>query len=156
MKISLQKATNRDAAEIHSMQIRSFKTLLDKYQDFDTNPGNEGIDRIIERIAQDFTDYYIVKVGVESVGAIRVVRLDQGQRCRISPIFILPQYQGMGIAQQVFAEIEQRYQPTHGWELDTILEENGNCCLYEKMGYLRTGKTHKMNDRMTLVFYEKH
>jgi GNAT superfamily N-acetyltransferase len=156
MKISLQKATNQDAEEIHSMQICSFRSLLEKYQDFDSSPGNENIDKVRERIAQDFTDYYIVKDGENTVGAIRIARLDNGNRCRISPIFILPQYQGMGIAQQVFAEVEQRYQPIHGWELDTILEETGNCYLYEKMGYLKTGKIHKINDRMTLVFYEKH
>lgn len=39
--------------------------------------------------------------------------------------------------------------------LDTILQEKGNCYLYEKMGYRKTGKTEKINDRLTLVFYEK-
>jgi len=156
MKISLQKATIVDAGEIHSMQIRSFRSLLEKYQDFETNPGNETIDRIIERISQDFTDFYIIKSGENSVGAIRVVRLSNGDRCRISPIFILPQFQGRGLAQQVFSEVEQRYRPVNGWELDTILEEAGNCYLYEKVGYAKTGRTRKINNRMTLVFYEKH
>lgn len=41
------------------------------------------------------------------------------------------------------------------WELDTILQEEGNCYLYEKMGYHRTGKTVAINDKLTLVFYEK-
>ncbi|MEE3499688.1 MAG: N-acetyltransferase, partial [Ruminococcus bromii] len=30
-----------------------------------------------------------------------------------------------------------------------------NCYLYEKLGYLQTGKTEQINDRMTIVFYEK-
>lgn len=156
MKISLQKATIADAGEIHFMQICSFGSLLEKYKDFDTNPGNETIDRVIERISQEFTDFYIIKSGENSVGAIRVVRLSNGDRCRISPIFILPQFQGKGIAQQVISEVEQRYRPINGWELDTILEETGNCYLYEKVGYKKTGKTEKINDRTTLVFYEKH
>ena len=42
-----------------------------------------------------------------------------------------------------------------GWELDTILQEAGNCHLYEKMGYRQTGKTTVINDKMTLVFYQK-
>ena len=41
------------------------------------------------------------------------------------------------------------------WELDTILQEKGNCHLYEKMGYRKTGKMEKVNERMTLVFYRK-
>lgn len=156
MNIGLQKATIVDAGEIHSMQICSFRSLLEKYQDFDTNPGNETVDRVIERLSQDFTDFYIIKNGENAVGAIRVVKLHNGDRCRISPIFVIPQFQGRGIAQQVFSEIEQRYRPMNGWELDTILEETGNCHLYEKLGYAKTGRTHKINDRMTLVFYEKH
>lgn len=41
------------------------------------------------------------------------------------------------------------------WELDTILQEPKNCYLYEKLGYRQTGKTEVVNDRLTLVSYEK-
>ena len=49
----------------------------------------------------------------------------------------------------------ERIHGRYGWELDTILQEKGNCYLYEKMGYKATVKTEKINDKMTLVFYEK-
>ena len=39
--------------------------------------------------------------------------------------------------------------------LDTIQEEAGNCHLYEKIGYKKSGRTEVINERMTLVFYEK-
>jgi hypothetical protein len=39
--------------------------------------------------------------------------------------------------------------------LDTILQEAGNCYLYEKLGYKKTGKTEKINDKMDIVYYEK-
>ena len=41
------------------------------------------------------------------------------------------------------------------WSLDAILEEKGNCYLYEKMGYHKTGKLWKINEKMTIVYYEK-
>lgn len=41
------------------------------------------------------------------------------------------------------------------WQLDTILEEKGNCHLYEKFGYRKTGKFEKISDIETIVFYEK-
>jgi len=44
---------------------------------------------------------------------------------------------------------------SENWELDTILEEAGNCYLYEKMGYRKTDKVEKINEKMTLVFYKK-
>ncbi|MDF2504080.1 MAG: acetyltransferase [Clostridium sp.] len=75
---------------------------------------------------------------------------------RVSPVFVLPEYQGIGIAQKVFQIVEQIYCNVHVWELDTILQEQGNCYLYEKLGYERTGKTEIINSKMTLVYYEKH
>ncbi|WP_094606517.1 GNAT family N-acetyltransferase [Sporomusa silvacetica] len=67
---------------------------------------------------------------------------------RISPIFILPKHQGKGIAQKVFQMLEQRYKDAKNWELDTILQEQGNCYLYEKLGYK---KMKSINSIMTLV-----
>ncbi len=50
MKVRLVPVTVKDVKELHSMQIKAFKELLDKYQDFDTNPGNESIENIKEII----------------------------------------------------------------------------------------------------------
>jgi GNAT superfamily N-acetyltransferase len=155
MDITLEKASVENADEIHQMQIKSFKKLLDKYQDYDTNPGNETIDRIITRINQKITDYYIIKYNNISVGAIRIINLDDGKINRISPVFILPDFQNKGIAQRVFEIIEERYKPQNGWILDTILQEEGNCYLYEKVGYKKTGKIEKINEKMDIVHYEK-
>ncbi|GHU90299.1 acetyltransferase [Spirochaetia bacterium] len=155
MDIILVKATPENAQEIHQMQIKSFKNLLDKYKDYDTNPGNENIERVLARINQETTDYYIIKMGNISVGAIRINKLENGLKCRISPIFILPEYQNKSIAQKVFKIIEEKYKPKNGWILDTILQEEGNCHLYEKMGYKKTGMTHKINEKMDIIGYEK-
>jgi hypothetical protein len=58
------------------MQLKSFRKLLDKYQDYDISPGNEPIDKIIARIDQKETDFYIIKYNDISVGAIRIIKLD--------------------------------------------------------------------------------
>ena len=155
MKIELQRATITDAKIIYDMQIASFNSLLDKYQDFDTNPGAEPLEKVINRLNEQWTHFYIIYYERKTVGAVRIVLKDNGNRCRISPLFILPEYQNKGIAQEVFKIIETEYRPQNGWELDTILEEQGNCHLYEKMGYKRTGEYKKINNRMTLVYYEK-
>ena len=155
MNITLRKATVEDAGEIHAMQVLAFRPLLERYQDPETNPGSEGLERVFERLRQEATDYYLVGQGARTVGAVRVVRMRGGDRCRISPIFILPGFQNQGLAQEVFSELERLYSPAEGWELTTILEEPRNCHLYEKLGYRKTGTFQKVNERMTLVFYEK-
>ena len=50
MKIWLEKATNNDAQSIFDIQIKAFMPLLDKYKDYETNPANETIERVITRI----------------------------------------------------------------------------------------------------------
>lgn len=154
MNIQLIKADLCDAYVIHDMQIKAFLPLLEKYQDDDTSPANETVDHIIFRLNQPTTDYYLINRGDRHVGAIRIVHKEE-KNYRISPIFILPEFQGQKIAQKVFAIIEDLYDDAHRFELDTILEEQGNCYLYEKLGYKKTGQRLKINDRMTIVYYEK-
>ncbi|WP_337100087.1 GNAT family N-acetyltransferase [Paenibacillus sp. YIM B09110] len=154
MDITLFKSGLNEASAIHEMQIKAFKPLLNKYQDYDTSPANESLERIIDRLKQSFADYYIIKSSNLSVGAIRIVR-KENQTYRVSPIFILPDYQGKGIAQKVFSIIEETYNDARLWELDTFVQEQGNCYLYEKLGYQKTGELKQINDKMTIVFYEK-
>lgn len=153
--MELLRADIEDAEELHAMQIESFRELLDIYQDFDTNPGCEPVEKVEFRLRQDFTYYYFICLGTRKVGAIRIVdRKENGVNKRISPIFILPEFRGQGIAQKAIRMCEELH-GSEGWELDTILQEPKNCYLYEKMGYRRTGAEKVINDKLTLVFYEK-
>lgn len=155
MEVSLCKADLKDAVTIHEMKVKAFMPLLEKYQDFETSPANETVERIITQINQSFTDYFIIHHLEVAVGGIRVVKKDN-QIYSISPIFILPEHQGKGIAQKVFTIVERIYDDAKSWKLGTILQEKGNCYLYEKIGYKKTGATKVINDKMTMVFYEKH
>ncbi len=155
MEVNLVRADVSHAGEIHAMQIEAFRGLLEKYQDFSTNPGAESVEKVEVRLKQDTTYYYFICLGETKVGAVRVVDTkESGKNKRISPIFILPQFQGRGIAQEAIRLCEEAHGREH-WELDTILQEPGNCHLYEKMGYRRTGRTKVINAGLTLVFYQK-
>lgn len=155
MEIKLLRANVDDAKELHAMQIKSFRELLEKYQDFDTNPGNETVEKVEMRLKQDSTYFYFICIGLQKVGAIRIVdKKEYGSNKKISPIFILPEFQGQGIAQKAIRLCEKMH-GNEDWKLDTILQEPKNCHLYEKMGYRQTGKTKVINDKLTLVFYKK-
>ena len=155
VEVKLLRANISDAKEIHAMQVEAFKELLEKYQDFDTNPGNESVEKVEARLKQDFTFYYFICIGQQKAGAIRIVdKKENGKNKRISPIFVLPEFQGKGVAQKAIRLCEEMH-GNENWELETILQEPKNCHLYEKMGYCQTGKTKVINERLTLVFYEK-
>lgn len=154
-EIKLIRTGIDDAEKLWKMQVEAFQGLYEKYQDAETSPATEKIDKIIMRLKQPFTYYYFIEANGIIAGAIRVVdKREAGGAKRISPVFIMEEYRNKGYAQRALQLVEE----VHGgsnWELDTILQEKGNCHLYEKMGYHQTGKTEKISDKMTLVVYKK-
>ena len=153
--IRLKRAAPDDAGRIQAMLKESFAGLLETYQDYETSPATMTADAVRLRLEQPQTYYYFIIADGETVGGIRVVDFkDEQTRKRISPLFVLPAYRNRGIAQKAIARAEEMHGPAH-WMLDTVLQEKGNCHLYEKMGYHQTGRTQVVNERMTLVYYEK-
>ena len=153
-KVSLIAAGKDDMQTIWEMQVEAFSELLNKYQDYDMSPAAESLEKVMARYEQPWTTYFFISNGDENIGAIRIVDKKDGSRKRISPIWIMPTYRNKGFAQAAIIAAEKMYGSNH-WCLDTILQESGNLHLYEKMGYHRTGKIEKVNDRMDIVFYEK-
>lgn len=92
-------------------------------------------------------------------GAIRIrhyqgnIRLSNANW--ISPVFVIPAFQNHGIAQKAIQKAFALYPQIITWKLDAIKQEAGNCHLYEKCGFVRTGKEHIVNEYMTLVVYER-
>ncbi len=153
--MNLTRIGIEDAGKLWNMQVEAFQDLYAKYQDTETSPATEKIEKIVMRLRQPFTYYYFIEIDDVAVGAIRVVDMKkQEMPKRISPIFICKEHRGKGYAQKAIMLVEE----IHGrqnWELDTILQEKGKCHLYEKMGYYQTGKREIVNEKMTLVFYKK-
>lgn len=154
MKNILRLIDKKECEKLWEMQVEAFSDLLEKYRDYDISPANEPMSRVMERLEQPFTYYYFIMDGDTAVGAVRVVDMKDGSPKRISPIFIMKEHRGKGFAKAAIRAVEKLH-GTENWSLDTILQEEGNCRLYEKMGYRRTGETQVINERMTLVFYEK-
>ena len=153
-EIELVKAQIGDEELIHKMKYDSFLPLYNHYQDTKTSPVKEPISKVIAHLKSDNCDYYVIKHNNLPVGAVRVV--SEGENTyRISPLFIIPEYQNKGIGQAVINMLFDKYNAAAKWILSTIKEEKGNCHLYEKCGFVRTGKEEIINDRMTIVYYEK-
>ncbi len=154
MDIVLKKARTKDSKLIHEMQVMAFSELLKKYKDYETNPAAESLQSIEIKMAQTFTTYYIAFLENMHIGVIRVVRLNDNIY-RISPMFVLPEYQGNGYSQQIIKHVESIYPHAKRWELDTIKQEDKLCYLYEKMGYIASGKEEDIFEGMTITHYEK-
>ena len=154
MKIELLKATESDIKEIWKMQVEAFKGLLEKYQDYDMSPATESYENVLNKYKQPWTSFYFISRNIEKVGAVRVIDKKDGSRKRIAPIWIMPDFRNQGLAQLAMREVEKLYD-SHHWQLDTILQEEGNIYLYEKLGYKRTGEIENIKDGMDIVYFHK-
>ncbi len=154
MNIELVRINVDDTEKLWTMQVQAFQKLLERYQDFETNPANETKEKIKTKLLQEYTFFYYIYKDKDIVGAVRVIDKKDGSRKRIAPMFIMEKFRNKGIAQKTFCEIE-RIHGKENWELDTIFQEKGNCYLYEKLGYIRIGEIERINDRMEIVHYIK-
>lgn len=141
-----------EAQALWQMQVQAFSGLLEKYRDYGTSPAAEKLEKVQARLSDGSFFYFICKGG-EKVGAIRIVVGEDGTK-RISPLFIMQRFRRKGYAMQAI-RLAENLHGEHNWALETILQEKGNCRLYEKLGYKPTGKVHKINDKMDLVSYIK-
>lgn len=158
--IELKLVTEAEAECLHRLQIEAFMPLYEKYQDDESSPAKESLERVTEKIVEVNSDFYFIMFAGEEIGGVRV-RWHQGETVFenvnwISPIFIIPEFQNKGIASKVIEQLFDIYPNTIEWRLDTIKQEPGNCHLYEKCGFVRVGDDIVVNEKMTLVNYVKN
>ena len=154
-RIFLEEVKEDELELLLKMQVESFMPLYEKYHD-ECSPAIESIEKIKARAAvPNRTYYFIVKDGAR-VGVINVGHNDPNEKevSFISPIFVLPKYWNQGIAYATIQKVFKMYPEVKTWKLDTILQEKGNCHLYEKCGFVRVGEEKIINDKMTLIDYE--
>lgn len=154
-EVELVLATEKDAELLHQIKYAAFLPLYEKYHDDETNPVKEPFEKIIRCIQEKKSDYFLVRVKNEAVGGVRVVE-KQDRVFHISPIFILPEFQNQGIGFAAIQKLFTIYPQATTWRLDTILQEKGNCLLYEKCGFVKTGKKKVRKEGLTLIDYEKN
>ena len=156
-RVKLEEVRTDEIQQLYDMQVESFMPLYEKYHD-DMSPAVESIERVRARAASANRKYYFIVKDGARVGAINVgqKQSDPETDCLyISPLFILPKYQNQGIGYAAIQKAFLLYPDALVWKLDTILQEPRNCHLYEKCGFVRVGEEEIINDKMTLVDYER-
>lgn len=153
--IDLSPFRPQDIDIVFAIQQAAFKPLYEKYLDDETSPYKESKETVLRKYTRPGTVGYLFLLDGTAVGTVRIGIDEENASGRVSALCVLPQYQGRGIAQSALAQIERLNPEIGRWTLDTIAQEPGNCHLYEKLGYRRTGKTEAVSGSMTIVFYEK-
>ena len=73
MEITLVRANIQDAENLWKMQIAAFQDLYAKYQDHETSPATETLEKTILRLEQPYTYFYYINVEDSIIGAMRVI-----------------------------------------------------------------------------------
>lgn len=154
MSVKLVRAGVEGAERLWKMQVSAFAKLYNKYKDTETSPAAEPLEKVKARLLQPFTFFYYIVDDGTTVGAIRIIDHKDGTCKRISPVFIMPEFRNRGYAQAAIMAAEALHGSSN-WFLDTILQESGNCHLYEKMRYHQTGTQRIINENMTLIDFRK-
>lgn len=156
-RVRLEEVRDEELPLLHSMQVESFLPLYEKYRDAGS-PAIEPLEKLRARAADPRRKYYFIVKDGARVGAINIGRrelFDGDFEQRISPLFILPRYQRQGIGSTAIWKAFALHPEATCWRLETIKQEPGNCRLYEKCGFVRTGEEQNVNENMTLITYER-
>lgn len=152
MPVKLRNATHEDAPRILEMQKRAFTATYERFHDDATSPVCEDSARIIRRMDAPGSCYFVILYAGHEAGAVRVVRA--GDEARISPIFVLPEYQRRGVGLRVMEYLRALMPEVRRWTLDTIAQQARNCAFYEAQGFVRYGNVKRIKPGMDIVDYE--
>lgn len=153
LNINLVKASLSDAESLLEIQKICFTPHLERYQDFETSPATVNLDKIKWQIETE--NFYKILLGEIWIGSINVRKLDELGTYKLHIINILPSHQGNGFGQLAIKLAENLFPKSKLWCLETLEDMPENRHVYEKAGYNFTGKTEKINDKLTLVYYQK-
>lgn len=153
VEVIVERAKLEDAELILEGQKKCFLPLLERYQDHDVNPYNEKLESIQKNIVEHY--FYKILADGKFAGAVFVHKNPDLLHFKLHPIYVLPEYQNLGIAQKAIQCVEKIHSNVVEWELETPHDLERNHHLYEKMGYKKTGKTVKINDNLTIVYFKK-
>lgn len=136
--IQLIQVPITDTETILVMYKAAFKQLFMKYHDVNTSPYLEQKSNLVKKMRDPRSTYYYIKTSKHVVGLVRVIVSDSGQEARISPLSILPEFQGNGFGRSTLLQLEGLYSRVKIWSVDTIVQEQHLLAFYTHCGYQTT------------------
>lgn len=156
MENEFQLVDDQQLIIVQQMYKLAFKQLFEKYHDKYTNPYMETLETLRKKSEQPNSAYYLFRLHKKDVGMFRLTTDSSMSLGRISPLLILPDFQGHGYAQKMLKDVESQFPSIRHWSLDTIKEEKKLVSLYQKAGYTRlTTKEKTISGSMHIIYFTK-
>jgi len=151
MNLNITRTKMSEAEALLKIQREAFLSDLKKYKDYDTSPAAELLDFFKYKLNHSI--HYTIFLNGKIVGGICIVKITD-IHYRLFRIFLNPAIQNRGLGSKILTQIEKKFPHVKEWSLDTPKDNTRTRHFYEKFGYKKT-KEFKVNDRLTLIEYEK-
>ncbi|MNI44561.1 Acetyltransferase (GNAT) family protein [compost metagenome] len=149
--LTVKRTEIHEADTLRIIQNEAFQEDLAKFQDFETNPACESLERMQYKILN--SEYYTISFDSTIIGGA-AVRKRANYEYRISPVFLLPRYQDKGFGKQIINYLISSYPDAQLWSLDTPKQNARNSYFYEKLGFIPVGESY-INERLSLTQYQR-
>lgn len=133
--VKLERVLKDDTEKIRDMMVKILENeTLRWFKDGNKPfiPGYNSID--MQRYHTWDNKYYKIIYNENLIGVI-LISYTGKEHARIDKLYIIPEYQGIGIGKEVINLIEDMFPMVKVWTLDTIKESVRNHKFYEDMGY---------------------
>lgn len=136
--LTIKRAKMEDAEEITKIKTVAFNKEINTYLGRDGGPpGYNKVESELE-IIDKFLAYKILFDGC-IIGAFFLY--SEGEDILHFEDFVInPEYQGKGYGYKVLCMVQELYPQIKEWKLSTPIFSVGNQHLYEKFGYVETGR----------------
>lgn len=152
MEIKIQRTNINEAEILLDIQREAFKEDLEKYEDYDTSPATEPIEKLKRKINNSF--HYTIFLDNTIIGGIEVRKLSETQ-FYLNRIYLGIDYQNLGIGTKLMEFVENEFSEALEWTLSTPYMNYRNHYFYEKFGYKKISE-HTVSDKLILFDYIKH
>jgi len=145
----VETAAVSDSAEILALQKLAYTNEAELYNDFSLSPLRQTLDELRE----DFETMTFLKAVMNGkiVGSVRAFAL--GDTCFVWRLIIHPLYEGLGIAQRLMDEIENRF-TCHRFEAFTGTKTKRKIFFFQRRGY-RIFASEQVSEKRGRVYLEK-
>ncbi|WP_164508014.1 GNAT family N-acetyltransferase [Lapidilactobacillus wuchangensis] len=153
---NLAAVLENDLPAVQQMYQFAFADLYQRYHDDQTDPYCESLATLTWKWQQPDRHYYFYVIDQRRVGLICVHDDPQdAQTKRISPLLILPKFQGRGYALKMIQAVQEQDSAVTCWQVDTIAQESKLMHFYQRAGFQQTGQRIELQPGMTITYFEK-
>ena len=151
MDVVIERAKEEDAEETRRVMLICFKCLIEKYQPELDSIAQTSLARMMVLFKNHI--FYNVFFKDKIIGGVHIVENLENNHY-LDKIYILPEYQNLGLGQRVLDFVEKDHPDARLWTLLTGVDDAINNYFYLKNGYIKYGEYEK-SQKLTLNQYKK-